>query len=542
MAEAKKQNFMHGAAILAAGVVIMKILGMLYKVPLQNILGDVGYGYFFAAYNIYNVLLTISTAGLPVALSRMISEANTLERPRQARRIFHIASVVLAVLGAVFSLAMFLFPTEMAIALVSKPEVSQCVYALSPAVLLVCLTSAFRGYIQGNGNMKPTTVGQVLEVLVKVAVGLALAIWLTNQHKSLPIASAGAIFGVTAGALAALIYMAWCYLRQYRAESLRRCQESEDAPDGVGKTLGTFVRIGVIITLGASVMSVFTLIDTKLIESTLPNVPGIGPAMADELWGSYSAVQTLYNLPASFITPMTIAVVPAIAAARTRGTASEVGNIAESGLRISAVIAMPMGIGLSVLSAAIVGVFYPQTHAMGPTLLSWLGVASIFVCVTLVTNAILQADGDEVLPIISMVVGGLVKIACNLLLVRRPEINIQGAAIGTIACYAVISLLNCVFIHRRLSVKPNYVRAFLRPLLSSLVMGAAAWGVYGLVRRLLHITPGAGRLTALLGLIIAIGVAVVVYLVMVVLTRSVTLEDMKLIPKGEKIARLLHIR
>ena len=542
MAEAKKQNFMHGAAILAAGVVVMKLLGAIYKIPLQNILGDVGYGYFFAAYSIYNVLLTISTAGLPVALSRMISEANTLGRPRQARRIFHIAMVTLTVLGAVFSLGMFLFPTELADALVSKPAVSQCVWALSPAVLLVCLTSAFRGYIQGHGNMKPTTIGQVLEVLVKVVVGLALAIFFTRRHESLSVSSAGAIFGVTAGAFAALLYMLWCYLRQYRKQNLDRCNESADVPEGVGHTLGVFVRIGFVITLGASVMSLFTLIDTKLIESTLPHVPGIGPAMADELWGSYSAMQTLYNLPASFITPMTIALVPAIAAAHARRAGQELSSIAESGLRISAVVAMPMGVGLSVLSAAIVGVIYPNTHAMGPSILSWFGVAAIFVCITLVTNAILQAGGDEILPIISMIVGGVIKIACNLLLVRRPEINILGGSMGTVACYTATCLLNCFFIWRRLPVKPNYVRAFLRPLISSAAMGATAWAVYGLAARLAHIVPDSARMLKLLVLAVAIGVAALVYLVMVILTKSVTLEDLKLLPKGEKIAKLLHIR
>ncbi len=145
MAEAKKQNYLHGAAILAAGVVVIKILGAIYKIPLRNIIGETGYGYFFAAYTIYNFFLTISTAGLPVALSRMISEANTLERPRQARRTFNVAMGTLGVLGLIFSLLMFLFPTEMAVAFVSKAMVSQCVFAISPSVLLVCLTSAFRG-------------------------------------------------------------------------------------------------------------------------------------------------------------------------------------------------------------------------------------------------------------------------------------------------------------------------------------------------------------------------------------------------------------
>ena len=541
MAEAKKQNFLHGAAILAAGVVVMKILGAIYKIPLQNILGDVGYGYFFAAYNIYNMLLTISTAGLPVALSRMISAANALDRPRQARRIFHVAAATLGALGLIFSLLMFLFPTEMAVALVSKAEISQCVYALSPAVLLVCLTSAFRGYIQGNGNMTPTTVGQVLEVLVKVIVGLALAIILTRRGSSLPVSVSGAIFGVTAGSLAALVFMAWCYVKQYRGNAIAACAASDDAPEGVGKTLGTFIRIGVVITLGASVMSLISLIDTKLIQMTLPKVEGIGPAMADALYGSYSSMQTLYNLPASFVTPMTIAVVPAISAAATRKARREVSGIAESGLRISAVIAMPMGAGLAVLSDPIVRVLFRDPNPVGPRILTYLAVASVFVCIALVTNAILQADGAEKLPIVSMIVGGALKIACNLLLVRRPDFHILGAAVGTVACYAAMSLLNCVFIYRRMEIKPRYDRVFLRPLLSAAVMGAGAWAVYGIAGRILHIGPDTGKLTLLIALCAAMAVGVIIYVVMIVVTRSVTLEDMRLMPKGEKIARLLHI-
>lgn len=542
MAEPQKQNFLHGATILAAGVIIMKILGAIYKIPLQNILGDTGYGYFNAAYVIYNVLLTIATAGLPVALSRLISEANTLEQPRQARRIFRVATITLAVLGVIFSALMFFLPEQMAVLLVSKPEVSKCVFALSPAVLLVCLTSAFRGYIQGHGNMKPTTVGQVLEVLVKVIVGLVLAIWLTRAGKSLPVSSAGAIFGVTAGALAALVYMLLQYLRRYKVQAEEACRADSATPDSVKKTFGQFIKIGFIITLGASVMSVISLIDTKLIWIQLPNVEGIGDALAEELYGSYSAMQTLYNLPAAFITPMTIAVVPAISAAVAKRSHQEACDIAGSSLRISSVLAMPMGVGLAVLAYPIVHVLYPRTNEIGPTILVYLAIASVFVCIALVSNAILQANGNEKLPILSMVAGGIVKIVANLLLVGRPSINILGAPIGTICCYGVICLLNCFFISKTQRYKPNYKDIFLRPLVSALIMGVAAWGVYGILSKILKISAESGKLMLLVAMCAAIVVAVVLYVVLIIVTHAVTREDMKLIPKGEKIADLLHIR
>ena len=310
----------------------------------------------------------------------------------------------------------------------------------------------------------------------------------------------------------------------------------------MGATFRSFIRIGVVITIGASVMSVISLIDTKLIQEQLPRVPGIGKALADELYGSYSAMQTLYNLPAAFITPMSIAVVPAISAAAAHREYREAGLIAESGMRISAVLAMPMGVGLAVLADPIVHVLYKDTNELGPTILVYLAIASVFVCVTLVTNAILQAGGNEKLPILSMIAGGAVKIGANLLLVGRPSVNILGAPIGTILCYAVICLMNCFFISRTQRFKPRYGSVFLRPLVSAAVMGAAAWAVYRLAEKILHAGAGGSRMLLIAEMGAAIVAAVVVYLVMVIVTRAVTSEDMKLIPKGEKLAKLLRIR
>ncbi len=532
MAEPKKQNYLHGAAILAAGVVIMKILGFIYKVPLGNILGDAGYGHFLVAYNIYSVFLTLATAGLPVALSRMISEANTMNRPNQVRRIFSVAWWTFFVLGVVCTLAMALFPNQLANAL-NDPEANISIFVLSPAVLLVCLTSAYRGYCQGHENMTPTTVGQVLEVLAKVVAGLALAWYLTRAGYSLAKSSAGAIFGVTVGSLAALLYM-FIYKRRHYASGER----GTDTPESRGKIFRTLLRIGIPITLGSSVLSLINLIDSGLSLGRLQDAAGFSYEEATVLYGVYGKAQTLYNLPASFITPLTISVVPAIAAAmalRHRGDAS---RIAENSMRIAVVIALPMGVGLSVLAEPIMNAVYPDSHASGGLLLTIMGAASFFVCMALMMNAILQAGGNERYPIYSMIVGGLVKIGANWVLVANPEINIVGAPIGTLSCYVVMCVMNYVFMCRCLPEKPSLARIMGRPLISSAAMGLSAWAVYGLCSRFLP----AGYIYNALGMLAAIGVAVVVYLIMVVALRAITYEDMKLIPKGEKLARILHIR
>ena len=532
LSEPKKQNYLQGAAILAAGVVIMKVLGAIYKIPLGNILGDTGYAHFLVAYNIYGVFLTLATAGLPVALSRMISEANTMNRPNQVRRIFSVAWWTFFAIGLACTLIMALFPRQLADAL-NDPSAEPSILALSPAVLLVCLTSAYRGYCQGHENMTPTTVGQVLEVLAKVAAGLALAWWLTRAGRELPIASAGAIFGVTIGSLAALAYMFYCKRRYYGSG-----REGSDIPESRGSALRSLLRIGIPITLGSSVLSLINLLDSGLCMGRLQDAAGFTELAATELYGVYGKAQTLYNLPASFITPLTISVVPAISAARALRHKRDVSRIAENSMRIAVVLALPMGVGLSVLAGPIMATVYPDSHSSGGVLLTIMGAASFFVCMALMMNSILQAGGNEKYPIYSMIAGGVVKIAVNWFLVADPEINIVGAPIGTLACYAVMCVMNFVFLCRRLPEKPSLGRILLRPAIASAVMGAAAWAVYGLAHSLL----GEGYMHVALAMLCAIAAAVLVYLVLVIALRAVTLEDMRLIPKGEKLARILHIK
>lgn len=537
MAEKKGQNYLHGAAILTAGVIIMKILGALYKVPLGNIIGDDGYSMFLATYNVYNVFLTLSTAGLPIALARMISEANAEGRGMQVRQTFSVAWWTFFYIGLVFTLLMLLFPGFIAGRILHNPPAAMSIRVMAPSVLLVCLVSAYRGYCQGFGNMIPTTVGQVLEVLVKVAAGLALAWLVMRTGRGKPMGSAAAIFGVTAGSAAALLYM-WLYKRRhYRDEE----SEALDVPDSDAKIFSRFMRIGIPIALGSSVLAILNLVDSGLTMARLQHAAGFRLAQAQTLYGVYGKAMTIFNLPAALITPLTISVVPAITAAIVRGEDDNATKISEDSMRIAAVLAMPMGVGLAVLSRPIMQVLYPGSHAAGPLLLAIMGVAAFFVCIVLMENAILQASGKELLPMITMIVGGVVKVVLNYFLVADPRINIYGAPVGTLCSYLAMAIINFVFMCFVLDKNPKLRHILLRPLLCSAVMGGCAWGVYGLAERFLHFGLGE-RMHMLICMGIAIAAAVVVYLVMVLLLRMITKEDMHLIPGGAKIARFLHMQ
>ena len=536
MAGVKKQNFLHGAVILTAALIVVKILGAVYKIPLGNILGDDGYGYFLAAYTVYNVFYTVSTAGVPVALSRLIAAAEANERPMQIRRYFRVALITFFIVGLICSLAMFLFPTELAIA-INHEQSAQSIWALSPSVLLCCMLAVYRGYFQGRSNMFPTAVSQVLEVLFKVLFGLALVVLFRNMDRSLPLQSAAAISGVTVGSLAALLYLIVHKRRNFGDTPLPA--QHTDQPNSYADTLKALLIVAIPISIGASVQSVINLIDTWQM-GLLETGAGLSTPVADVLYGVYGKAQTLYNLPATIISSLSVSVVPAVAAQLALKNFQSAKSTSETALRITAVLALPMAVGLAVLSMPIMKVIYWSAAEQGGQLLMILAIASFFLCMVTVMTGILQAAGKERLPVIAAAIGGAVKVGVNWWLISKPEVNIFGAAIGTVCCFFVICVLDFLFMKQCFGEFPHLGKILARPLVSTAVMGGSAFGMYQLCRLVLGADPG--RMMMAVYLAASIGAAVVVYLVMVIVTRSITAEDMKLVPGGEKLAKVLKMK
>lgn len=546
MAKTKGQTYIEGAAILTLGVIIMKILGFIYKIPLGNILGDEGYSMFNSAYSIYFIFFTLATAGLPVALSRLVAEADANGRAKQEEKTFRVALITFAVIGTVFALILFCFPEWLAASYLENPDAAPSIRAMAPSILLVCLVSAYRGYCQGNGNMIPTTVDEVLEVLFKVIFGLILAYVFLKLGMGKPMASAGAIIGVSIGSVISLGYMIYYKHKHYSelAAPYTGGRDPNDVPeddelvDSSWTIVKNILSIGVPIAFGACIMAILNSIDAKLCMNRLQSAAGFSYLEAKILTGVYGKAQTLFNLPAAFITPLTISIVPEISRAIAKGDRKTSSAVSEDSLRISAVISLPMGIGIAVLAYPIMNVLYPNSNEAGPALLAVMGIASIFVCLVLMENAILQASGKEKLTMITLITGGVVKIIVNWFLVAQRDINIHGAPVGTLVSYFVMAAMDYVFMCMALDRRPRLLRIFGRPLLTSLIMGATAWAIYGILFRFIG---SHGFIGLALSMLVAIGIAAIVYLVCVVLFKSLTREDMELIPKGDKIADLLHM-
>ncbi len=541
MSEKKGQNFLHGAAIYTVGIILVKILGAFYKIPLGNILGDDGFTHFGMTYRIYNFFLTISTAGIPVAMSRLISESDTLDRENQVYRVFRVGIMTFLGMGALGTAVMMLFPAEMA-AMVGDVQASRSIFIMAPSVLLVCVTAAYRGYAQGHADMIPTAVSQVVETAVKVVVGLAAAGWLASQGYGLDVCAAGAIFGTTVSSLAAMLYMQIKVRRKYR---VKPSPEAKDVPDPSRKIFWDLLRIGIPITISTSIMSIVQLADGMITLNQLQGAAGYEYQAAITLYGVYEKAMTVYNVPSAFVVPFLSSIVPAIAAARVRGDRAGASDLAESSMRMCTLLCLPMAVGMAVLAAPCMKVLYPEAASQGALLLVELGVACYFMAMSLMTNSILPANGNERLPLVAILLGGLAKVVVTYTLVGNPAVNIYGAPIGTFCCYFVMLSVNLFFIGRRMARPMNLWRIFGRSGISCAVMGVAAWAVWSLLHGLMGGVSGAvaGRaLNILLPFGAAVGTGVVVYVVMAIALRAITLEDMKLFPKGEKLAKMLHIR
>ena len=530
MSKEKKQTFLGATATLGLAVIVVKIIGALYKIPLNNILGDEGVTYFNASYKIYSFLLSLSTAGLPVALSKLVAESRALGKYNQSRKLLRLSLILFTAIGAVGTAIMFFFTADLA-AMMNNSLAYAPIKALSFSVVCVCMMSAFRGYTQGSENMVPSAISQVIEAVFKLVVGLALAWYLVDAGFGLDIGAAGAIMGVTISTVLALGYMIVSHLR-HRND----VPSSTDAPAPSGTLLKRLLAIGIPITIGASGMSLITLIDQSLIMGRLQDVLGLTERAAAALNGQYEFSMTLFNLPSSFIPPITMSLVPAVSAALTRRDHRRVGKLVNTSLRLTTLLAFPAGVGLSVLAGPILVLLYPAQYdaALAATYhLQILGIASVFVCIMLLTNAILQAHGLAKVPIVTMFIGGVVKVLANYILVGNPEINIKGAPVGTLLCYALICVLNLIIISRVLVNRPSYAQLFLKPLLATAGMAVTAKAVYSLL---------AGHLGNTLGTLGAIALAALVYAVLVLVLRIITREDLELLPKGDKLAKLLHVR
>ena len=526
----KKQNFLQGTALLAMATAIVKIIGAIYKIPLNAIIGKQGFSYYSTAYEIYNVLLMISTAGLPVAMSRMISQASSLGHNNRIRRIYKTSRAIFLTLGITGSLLMTLFCRQLA-AFQNQPDAWAAIGALGPCVLLICIMSTFRGFFQGHGNMLPTSISQVLEAAVKLVVGMLAALLLLKTTKSVPLAAGGAILGVTVSCMASSVYLFGRFRKAYSALA-----PSNEAAESYSETAKRLMAIAIPITIGSAGLQILTMLETKIYMGQLLGL-GFTQLEADSMKGIYNMSQTIYNMPCAFITPITISIIPAITSQLTLMNLKEAKATEESAVRVMALISMPCAFGLATLAGPVTALLGGYTGAdltLSTQLMSIMGFNIIFNAVVLLTNAMMQAHGHAVVPVVNMFVAGILRLVVVYILTGNPNIGIVGTPIGAMLCFLCIAVLNVFSMRRVLDNPPAILKNLLKPFLAAAIMGACVYGSLQLLMKL-----GFTSRLILCGGPIVVGVAV--YGVAAIALKVITREDCLLLPKGEKIAKLLHL-
>ena len=509
-----QKSIVGGMTVLSIVGLICKIVGALYRIPLAWLIGDEGIGTYQLVFPTYNMLLTISSAGLPVAISRMVSFALAKDDPRSAKRIFKIALCMLAALGFISMLLMIVMSPTLA---VRSGDVSTQpgFVAIAPALLLVCIMSALRGFMQGQQNMVPTAISQLIEQVGKVFIALPLAWW--GMRISVAYAAAGVLLGTSIAEGAALVYMVFVYRKQRKAFALRT--QGDDGDNANAKSLvQRLLSLSIPITLGACIVPIAGFIDSGVLLNRLIDA-GVEQSEALGLYGRYSGyVLTLINVPTALATAIAMSLVPSISGAMARGDGKQMRRQSAMGIRLAFVVGLPCSVGMSMLSRQCLDLIYhfntPEALQTTANLLSMSSMTIVLFTVVQATSGILQGLRKQRIPMYTLMVGVAVKVFLNYTLIGMPNINIYGAPIASLACYTLSMVPNLYYVYKYTGMKPEVMTAFGKPAAATILMAAV---LYGAVRSL----PESGFMTLVL-----IGIGIIAYCSAAVLVGAVSKEDM----------------
>jgi len=526
--------FFSGVLVLTISNLIIKAIGLLFKIPMNHIVGDTGMGYYSHAYTLYTCFFMIATNGLPVALAMMLSESRSKGQIKHSKRIFRVALVLFFIVGFVGMMIMLLGARPYSKYVLEAEPAYICIMAIAPTLFFISISSAFRGYFQGYQQMLPTAVSQLIEALCKLFVGIVLALYAIGEGYEIHIVAAYAAVGLTIGAGLGMAFLTFAKLlfkeSRYNEEFLLESGES-DYTESTRTILKRIAVIAIPITISSSVMSITNLFDGILVSRILQDI-GMTEEATTTVYGNYTSLAVpMFNMPPYLIYPISYSIIPIITMARGAGDKERAHRIMESALRVAVLIGLPCALGMSSLSKPILSMFYESSSVeMAWPLLSLLAPSTFFVCMLSVTNAILQSCGYERMPLYSILAGAVVKIVSNYILLHM--IGMYGTPVSTFLCYLTATAINLYFVARKAGVMPNPGRVFVKPLIAAITCALSAVGSYWLLTGVLHM---GGRVPTLL----AILAAVFVYAVMIFVTRSITSDDVRLLPKGERILGVL---
>lgn len=535
------------AGILAMASMIVRVIGLLYRAPLTAIIGDEGNGYYGTAYNIYTIILMVSSYSMPSAISKLMAQKLAVGEYRNANRVFRCALTYGVLVGLVGSGLLF-FGARFLV-----PDVAVCVLQVfAPTVFLFGILGSMRGYFQARGSMVPTSVSQILEQLANAVVSIAAA-WLLMQTavgadptRRAQLGAMGSALGTGAGVLIALLFMVFCFRRS------KEGRKAEILSDATGKEekYRTFLRDTVLVItpfmLSGVIMNLTTSLNQTIYMRMLIDLKGAGETATTTLYGIFSnKAVVISNIPISIATAVSSAIIPGISAAYARrdeaGARRQVGNA----IRITSIIAIPSAVGLAVLARPITMLMFPQMESLelASSLLSLLAVTVIFYSISTITNAALQSIGRMNLPLVSAGIALVVQTVVLVLLLRFTDLDVRALVLVSILYSVMIFAVNQYYLRRFLGIRQDVRRDYLQPLVCAALMGAAAKAVYYLVSMAaepVENLPKGFYFRNLAATAAALLAAVLVYGYTMVRSGTIRRKDLLSMPKGQSLVRLME--
>ena len=584
MAGRKKQSLLNGALVLVLATAFVEIIGVLYKIPLTELIGTMGRGYTGTAFNIYIPVYNIAMAGLPVAISKLVAQSVAEGHFNNVKKIFRIAFWLFFGAGAIGTVVLLILAYPYAKSM-QATESLPSIFMIAPAVFVCCVMATYRGYYSGLRNQNPSAISQMFEVVGKLAFGLGLAYVVQRYGMSCfeqglpvygvecateaeavmaltPYAAAASIFGVTMGAVCSLLFLV---IRHKIVGDKITPEELASSPKAdTGRNIAKLMfAIAVPVVVSTLVMNITNLIDSWAIQYRLQYAIDSDLSVISDmyrealsiaakmdnvqlksyLYGAYEIALDFRNLVPTITTTLGMSAIPVLAEAWTLKNKLMIRSSIESVMRIAMLISLPAGIGMAILSRDLLNIMYGMSDSISIS----ATVMALYGCFTFIMAAaqplinMLQAIGRADIPMKSVSIAAVVKVIVNFILIGIPGINIMGAIIGTFCFYLITVSVNINALIKETGVRLNYKSVFFKPLFCALMCGLAAWATTGLCKHFIPAFEYGSRVSNnTLSAIIGIVAAVIIYVLALLFTKTIVREDVKMLPKGEKICKILE--
>ncbi len=528
----KKETFMQGVVTIMFSQILIKVLGLIYTLYLTNRegFGDAGNAIYASGYQIYALLLTISSIGVPNAISKLVAERLALGDSRGANRIFKVALATFGAIGAVGTMLLFFGAHTLAYDFIQIPEAELTLIALSPAIFFVSISSVLRGYFNGRRTLKTTARAQTLEQVFKTVLTIVIVEIVAHiTSTSTEMMAAGANVATTIATFSSFIYL-FMYYRVRRKEIGNEIASSVNYKyESVKTIVKKILKVSVPLTLSSIMTSFNKNIDSFTVKRILSTY--MASDVATRLYGQLSGkVDTLTNLPLAINIAFATALVPAISAAKAKNDKETATKRTSFSLLTSMLIGLPCVVGMIVFAQPILNLLYPNANE-GALLLQLISVSVIFSILDQTINGALQGFGKVIVPAVALGIGVIVKLILNLILLPVPELNVYGAAIGSIACHMVAFLIVFNILKRNVKLDLPFKKFIFKPAVATGIMAVCSYTMFLILN---SIIPGNGAT------IIAMLFAVIIYVLSVVVLKIYNKEDIYMLPKGDKIYKLLE--